>query len=202
MWIIIQQYLKASVSNTLGWSVLLFDWIINIKCLFIVISRSTWFRLRGAKTWGGWGDISPPIVWEWSTSAYPPRFLMGLHQSENLGKKVLYIWWRPFFLFVLHLNLGRESVLFLTKTFFFVLFLFFIWSSPEFGKKKCSIFNNFFFFLHLNSGRKSVPFAFSLVFTKFPHLSKIVVEVHPPNVENRVKLQIIPQCSTKIGTTV
>ena len=33
---------------------------------------------------------------------------------------------------------------------------------------------------------------FSLVFTKFPHLNKIVVEVHPPDVENRAKLKIIP----------
>ena len=77
--------------------------------------------------------------------------------------------------FGLHLNWGRKGVLFLKKTFFFfglylnsgrksVLFAF--WSSSEFGEKKSSI----------------------LVFTKFPHLNKIVVEVHPPNVENRAKL--------------
>ena len=55
----------------------------------------------------------------------------------------------------------------------------------------CSIFDEELFFgLHLNSGRKIVPFAFfSLVFTKLSHLSKSVVEVHPPpNVENRAKL--------------
>ena len=52
-----------------------------------------------------------------------------------------------------------------------LFFFFFFGSSPEFWDK-------------------SVPFAFFLgVFTKFPHLNKIVVEVHPP------------QCSTKIGTT-
>ena len=46
------------------------------------------------------------------------------------------------------------------KTFF----LFFFWSSPEFGEKKCSIFGEVLFFgLHL-----------------FAHLKKIVVEVHPP----------------------
>ena len=67
------------------------------------------------------------------------------------------------FKYCLSVNLGEKSVLFLVKTFFF-------WSSPEFGKKKCSIC------------------IFSLVFTKFPHLNKIVVEVHPPNVENRAKL--------------
>ena len=54
---------------------------------------------------------------------------------------------------------GEKSALFVMRTFFFC----------------------FFFGLHLNSGRLNVPFAFfSLVFTKFPHRNKIVVEVHPP----------------------
>ena len=56
----------------------------------------------------------------------------------------------------LHLNLGKKSVLFLMKT-----FSFFFWSAPEFGEK-------------------SVPFAFFFIFTKFPNLNEIVVEVHPP----------------------
>ena len=104
---------------------------------------------------------------------------MGVHLSANLGKKsVLFLLKTYFFFFGLHLKSGRKSVLFLKKTFLF------FWSSPEFGEKKCSI---------------SI---FLLVFTKFQHLNKIVVEVHPPNVENMAKLQIIPpQCSTKIGTT-
>ena len=43
---------------------------------------------------------------------------------------------------------------------------------------------------------------FFLVFTKFPNLNKIVVEVYPPNVENWDKIaNYPPQCSTKIGTT-
>ena len=82
--------------------------------------------------------------------------------SPEFGKKKCSIFDEDLFLFLffgLHLNSARKSVLFLTKT-FFLIFIF--WSSPELGEKKCSIC------------------IFSLVFTKFPHLSKIVVEVHPP----------------------
>ena len=56
----------------------------------------------------------------------------------------------------LSVNLGKNSVLFLLKTFFF-------WSSSKIGEKKYSIFGEDLFFifgLHLNSGRKSVLFAF------------------------------------------
>ena len=73
----------------------------------------------------------------------------------------------------LYLNSGKKSVPFLVKTFFF-------WSSPELGGKKCSI-----------SGEDLFVFFF-LVFTEFAYLKKVLVEVHPPNVENSVKLQIIP----------
>ena len=45
----------------------------------------------------------------------------------------------------------------------------------------------FFFGLLLNLGKKVFHLLIFLVFTKFPHLNKIVVEVHPPNVENRAK---------------
>ena len=65
----------------------------------------------------------------------------------------------------------------------------------EFGEKKCFIFGEdlyyyyFFFGLHLNLGKKSSIFGedllFFWVFTEFAHLNKIVVEIHPPNVENR-----------------
>ena len=112
---------------------------------------------RGAET-RGVGDISSPIIW-----LYPPNILNGFTSERKFGEK---------------------RALFLMKT-----FTFFFWSSPEFGKKKFGkklkiIFDEdlfFLFVLHLNSGRKSVPFAFfSLAFTKFPHLGKIVVEVHPP----------------------
>ena len=55
--------------------------------------------------------------------------------------------------------------------------------------KKCSILvKDLFFWSSLEFGEKSVSFAFFLVFTKFLHLNKIVVEVYPPNVENRAKL--------------
>ena len=47
--------------------------------------------------------------------------------------------------------------------------------------KKCSIFDkDLFFGLHLNLGKKVIHLHFFLVFTKFPNLNKIVVEVHPP----------------------
>ena len=77
---------------------------------------------------------------------------------------------------------GKKSVPVLVKTFFF-------WSSPEF-EEKCSIFG-----LYLNSGKKSVPFfvkSFFFGLHLICLLKKIVFEVYPPNIENRVKLQIIP----------
>ena len=87
----------------------------------------------------------------------------------------------------------EKSVLFLLKTFFL------FWSSSEFGEKSVLFLIKTFIFvfgLHLNLGKKSVPFAFFLVFTKFPHLNKIVVEVHPLQCwklgKIGVKLQIIP----------
>ena len=93
---------------------------------------------------------------------------MGVHLSENFGKKVFYSCLKTFFFFFgLHLNLGKKVFCFCLKTFFFfwsspefgkksVLFLMktFFWSSPEFGKKKCSIFDeDLFFGLHLNLGK-------------------------------------------------
>ena len=146
-------------------------YLLLYRCLSLfmlskVISSSS--SQTGVPKPGGGGYI-PPIICLPPNSlrmvhiCIPPNILNGFTSERKFGEK---------------------SALFLMKTFF--------WSSPEFGKKKCSIFDDdlfFFFGLHLNSRRKSVPFAFfSLVFTKFPHLSKIVVEVHPPNVENRAKL--------------
>ena len=84
--------------------------------------------------------VSPPIVWEWSTSASPSIIWMGVQLSVNLGKNVFYSCWRPIFC-----------------------------SSPKIGEKKCSISEeDLFFGLHLKSGRKSVLFlrkTFFLVFT-------------------------------------
>ena len=114
----------------------------NMDCLKEIM-------LAGVPKQGGKGgyihpnnfDVSPPIVWEWSTTSASPAIIwMGVHLSVNLGKKC--------------------SIL--VKDLFF-------WSSPEFEEK-------------------SVPFAFVLVFTKFPHLNKIVVEIHPPQCSNWAKL--------------
>ena len=73
---------------------------------------------------------------------------------------------------------GEKNVLFLLKTFFLVFT--WIWG------KKCFV-------------------CFFLVFTKFSHLNKIVVEVHPPMLklgQNWGKIaNYPPQCSTKIDTT-
>ena len=83
----------------------------------------------------------------------------------------------------------------------------FFWFSPKFGEKSVLVLiKTFFFFgLHLNLGN-SVSFAIFLVFTKFPNLNQIVVEVHPPMLkigQNWGKIaNYPPQCSTKIGTTV
>ena len=78
--------------------------------------------------------------------------------------------------------MGKKSVTFLVKTFFF-------WSSPEF--KKCFIFGeDLFFGLHLICSTEQNR-----------------VKVHPPNVENighnRGKIaNYPPECSTKIGTPI
>ena len=116
---------------------------------------------------------------------------MGVHLSINLGKKYaipvkdlfFYFWSSPefgekkgsifhedLFFFQSSPEFGEKSVLFLMKTFFL------FWSSPEFGEKKIFDEDLFFYSPHLNLGKK--------IFTKFPQLNKIVVEVHPPNVEN------------------
>ena len=55
----------------------------------------------------------------------------------------------------LSVNLGGKCSILAEDLFFFL-------SSPEFGEKKCS------------------TCIFLLVFVDFPHLNKIVVEVHPP----------------------
>ena len=127
---------------------------------------------RGAETRGGWGNISPPILW-----LYPPNSLrmvhicilpnnlrMGLQLSVNLGEKsVLFLLKTFFFFFGLHLNSERKSVLFLMKTFFLV----FTWISiPE-----------------QNRGRGSSP-------------SMLKIGQNWDKIANYP-----PQCSTKIGTT-
>ena len=78
---------------------------------------------------GDGGDIFPPIIW-----LHPPNIRMvhfcippnnlkecTVQLSLNLGKKVFFSCWRPF-LFGLHLNSGRKSV----------LFALFFWSSQNF----------------------------------------------------------------------
>ena len=61
-------------------------------------------RTAGVPKPGGMGDISPPIIWVWSTSASPRITCSGLHLSAGL-----------------HLNSENTSVPFLVKTFFFIL---------------------------------------------------------------------------------
>ena len=94
---------------------------------------------RGVETRGGWGVYIPPIIW-----LYPPqKFENGphLHPPNNLNGCTS------------ERKLGEKSVLFLMKTFFFLFFSF--WSSPEFGEKERSIFDeDLFFGLHLNLGKK------------------------------------------------
>ena len=96
------------------------------------------------KPGGDGGDISPNNL-----AVSPPIIWKGVQLSVNLGKKVFFSCWRPFF-FGLHLKSGRKSVLSLEKTFFFLFYF-------------------VFFGLHLKSGRKSVLFLektfFFLVFT-------------------------------------
>ena len=102
---------------------------------------------------GGQGCRNPGGIYP-PNSCIPPNNWNGCTAERKFGEKNCSIFEEDLF-FGLHLNSGRKSVLFLKKTFFF-------WSSPEFVEKKCSIC------------------IFLLVFTKFPHLNKIVVEVHPP----------------------
>ena len=79
-----------------------------------------------------------------------------------------------FFLFSFHLSLGKKCSNF-DEDFFFC------WSSPECGEKSVLfLMKTFFFWSSPEFGEKSVPFAFFLVFSKFPHMNKIVVEVHLP----------------------
>ena len=81
--------------------------------LFIILCFHHYVRIylsyvtaKGAKTRGAWGDISlpiiwrypPPIIWKWSTSAFPPIIWMGVHLSKNSGKKLFYSCLKTFFL--------------------------------------------------------------------------------------------------------
>ena len=126
---------------------------------------------RGAETRGGWGGYIPPIIWLYPPNSLrkvhiciPPNNLNGCTAERKFGGKKCSILAEDFF-FGLHLKSRKRCSIFDEDPFFC-----FFWSSPEFGEEKCSIC------------------IFLLVFTKFPHLNKIVVEVHPPNVENRAKL--------------
>ena len=126
--------------------------------------------ISGAETRG---DKSPPVIWLYP----PPNSLKMVHiciPSNNLngctaerkfGEKKCSILAEDllFFFFCSSPKIGERKCSISEEDLFF-------WSSPEFGEKKCSVC------------------IFRLVFTKFPHLNKIEVEVHPPNVENRAKL--------------
>ena len=127
--------------------------------------------------------VSSPIVWGLRMVHFciPPNNLKGCTAERKFGGKVFYSCWRPFF----------------------------FWCSPKIEEKKCSIFEgDLFFWSSLEFGEKKCTVCiFLLVFTKFPHLNKIVVEVHSPPMlkigRNWGKIaNYPPQCSTKISTTV
>ena len=117
--------------------------LLNFDMKYLINNRSLkaeiWWRyvldvISGAKTRRGILAVSPPIVWEWSTSASPPTFWMDVHLSVNVGKKVSDLFSLKtifFFYFGLHLNLGGKCVLFLMTTFFFLVFTW-IWGKKVF----------------------------------------------------------------------
>ena len=140
----------------------------------LVLPNSSLNTKQGCRNKGGMGGmyppnnlaVYPPIVWEWSTSAFPPIIWMGVHLSVNVGETVFYSCWRPFFLF--------------------------FWSSPEFGEKKSSILDedlSFFFWSSPEFGEKSVPFAFFWSSLSFHTWTKSWSRfISPPNVEISAKL--------------
>ena len=122
---------------------------------------------RGAETRGDKGYI-PPIIWLYPNNSLrmvhiciPSNSLNGCTSERKFGKKKC--------------SILVEDLFFLVSTW--------IW-----GKKRSIFDEDLFFSLHLNLGKKVFHLLFFLVFTKFPHLNKIVVEVHPPNEWNRAKL--------------
>ena len=143
----------------------------------------------------------------------PFNNLNGCTAERKFGEKSVLFFPKTFF-FCSSSKIGGGGGVLLKKTFFFSFFFwsspkigekkcsiseedhfFFFWSLPEIGKKKCSIseedlfFIFYFFWSSSEFGEKKCSVCiFRLVFTKFPHLNKIVVEVHPPNVENRAKM--------------
>ena len=75
-------------------------------------------RVQGCRNPEEMGDISPPIIWLWSTSASPSimwpwsaseSLKVGL-QHLNSGKKLFQFWWRPFFWSSLNLLTWKKSL--------------------------------------------------------------------------------------------
>ena len=92
----------------------------------------------------------------------PPNILNGFAPERKFGKESALFVMKTFFFFFLFIwsssEFGGKKYSIFDKDFFF----FFFWSSPEFGEKKCSICI-FFFGLHYistpeqNRGRGSSP---------------------------------------------
>ena len=106
-------------------------------CLVWLNPESGWLYsyYQGCRNPKGMGDIFPPIICVWYTSASPPiiwlwcaseprsplefekkrvpflvkTFFSYFDLHLNLGEKVLHFWWRPFFLFGLHLICSPEK---------------------------------------------------------------------------------------------